>query len=182
MAKEKQTANEAEKSCAENATKGTESGAENVNTEAADASVETLTQEELDNAEVPEDAEEIAQEEALEAAASEVNRLREENTVIKQELDAKSTELKNLVEHTNKEAEIAGKQILELEAKVKELETQLQAAGTVSGSNQFYIELLNKFEGKIDEYAGLRRERLRKEFITDLKEEINKQREQLTNA
>ncbi len=171
MAKEKQTAVEAEKT-----------GAENVNTEAADASIETLTQEELDNAEVPEDAEEITQEEALEAAANEVNRLREENTAIKQELDAKSTELKNLVEHTNKETEIAGKQILDLEAKVKELETQLQAAGTVSGSNQFYIELLNKFEAKIDEYAGLRRERLRKEFITDLKEEINKQREQLTNA
>ena len=166
MAKEKQTAVEAEKT-----------GAENVNTEAADASIETLTQEELDNAEVPEDAEEITQEEALEAAANEVNRLREENTAIKQELDAKSTELKNLVEHTNKETEIAGKQILDLEAKVKELETQLQAAGTVSGSNQF-----NKFEAKIDEYAGLRRERLRKEFITDLKEEINKQREQLTNA
>ena len=50
MAKEKQAAVEAEKT-----------GAENVNTEAVDASIETITQEELDNVEVPEDAEEISQ-------------------------------------------------------------------------------------------------------------------------
>jgi len=47
-----------------------------------------LTQEELENIEVPANAEEISQEEALAVAADEVNRLREENEALKKQLAA----------------------------------------------------------------------------------------------
>lgn len=135
----------------------------------------------IDSVEVPEDAEEISQEEAFQAAVDELNRLREENTAIKQELDTTKAELQKVIEHTNSEAAIAGKQILELDAKVKDLETRL-AEAQKGNNNTAYIELLRQFEAKIAEYAGLRRERLRKEFITDLKEEIQRQKDLLTNA
>ena len=153
-----------------------------------EAVVENATPEEvvtnegnLDAVEVPENAEEISQDEALNAAVDEVNRLWEENTAIKQELDSTKAELKKLVEHTNTEAGIAGKQIVDLEAKVKELEEKL-AEALKGGNHKAYIELLEQFEAKINDYAGLRRERLRKEFITDLKEEIQRQKDLLTNA
>lgn len=139
------------------------------------ATVETQNIEEV---EVPADAEEISNKQALEAAVAEVNKLREENTAIKQELDKKNTEFQELVAKNNEEAEIAAKQILELKEKVKAFEENKE---TVS-DNGFYIELLEQFEAKIDEYAGLRRERLRKEFVTDLKEEIQRQKETLKNA
>lgn len=135
----------------------------------------------IDSVEVPEDAEEISQEEAFQAAVDELNRLREENTAIKQELDTTKAELQKVIEHTNSEAAIAGKQILELDTKVKDLETRL-AEAQKGNNNTAYIELLGQFEAKIAEYAGLRRERLRKEFITDLKEEIQRQKDLLTNA
>lgn len=122
----------------------------------------------LDSVEVPENAEEISQEEALAKAADEVNRLRQENTEIKQQLD-------DIIKKTNEEAEIAGKQIIELEKK-------LEAVSQTSGSNAFYIDFLNKLEEKFNNYSGIRRERLRNEFITDIKEEIQRQKDLLTNA
>lgn len=137
--------------------------------------------ENTETVEVPAEAEEISQEEALKLAADEVNKLREENTSLKQAIDDKTNEFKALVEKNNEEAGIAAKRIIELEAKTKELETRL-ADSVKGGNNQFFVDLLNEFEAKIDEYAGLRRERLRKEFVTDLKEVIQKQKEQLTNA
>lgn len=178
MAKKEETAVEtAQKETvkAENEVK-TEVVAENATTEETAAKAENL-----EAVEVPENAEEISQEEALKAAVDEVNRLREENTAIKQELDSTKEELKKLVEHTNTEAGIAGKQIVDLDAKVKELEEKL-AEALKGGNNTVYIELLEQFEAKINEYAGLRRERLRKEFVTDLKEEIQRQKDLLTNA
>lgn len=136
----------------------------------------------FDSVEVPENAEEISQEEALAKAADEVNRLRQENTEIKQQLD-------DIIKKTNEEAEIAGKQIIELEKKlasvekvVEEKEAQLKAASQTSGSNAFYIDFLNKLEEKFNNYSGIRRERLRYEFITDIKEEIQRQKDLLTNA
>lgn len=142
---------------------------------------ETVETQNIEEVEVPAEAEEISQDEALKLAADEVNKLREENTTLKQAIDDKTNEFKALVEKNNEEAGIAAKQILELEAKVKELEAKL-AENVKGGNNQFFVDLLNEFEAKIDEYAGLRRERLRKEFVTDLKEVIQKQKEQLTNA
>lgn len=171
-----ENANVLAESSAENATINTETGAENVKAEAVDTA---KTPEEV---EVPENAEEITQEEALQAAADEVNRLREENTAIKQQLD-------DIVKKTNEEAAIAGKQIHELEEKlaavekvVEEKDKQLEAAAKTSGSNAFYVDLLNNLEEKFNNYSGIRRERLRSEFITDIKEEIQRQKEQLTNA
>lgn len=58
----------------------------------------------------------------------------------------------------------------------EELEEKLQKA-MAGNNNDEYIALLKQFDAKIDEYAGMRRERLRKEFITDLKEEIQRQKE-----
>lgn len=142
---------------------------------------ETEEAQNIEAVEAPAEAEEISQEETLKLAAVEVNKLREENTTLKQVIDDKTNEFKALVEKNNEEAGIAAKQILELEAKVKELEAKF-AESVKGGNNQFFVELLNEFEAKIDEYAGLRRERLRKEFVTDLKELIQKQKEQLTNA
>ncbi len=139
---------------------------------------EPAVQENLQNVEVPDNAEEITQEQALAEAAVEVNKLREENTAIKQELDKKNTEFQELVAKNNEEAEIAAKQILELEEKVKAFEENKETAS----DNGFYLKLLEQFEAKIDEYAGLRRERLRKEFIIDLKEEIQRQKDTLKNA
>lgn len=139
---------------------------------------EPAVQENLQNVEVPDNAEEITQEQALAEAAAEVNKLREENTAIKQELDKKNTEFQELVAKNNEEAEIAAKQILELEEKVKAFEENKETAS----DNGFYWKLLEQFEVKIDEYAGLRRERLRKEFIIDLKEEIQRQKDTLKNA
>ena len=132
---------------------------------------EPAVQENLQNVEVPDNAEEITQEQALAEAAVEVNKLREENTAIKQELDKKNTEFQELVAKNNEEAEIAAKQILELEENKE-----------TASDNGFYLKLLEQFEAKIDEYAGLRRERLRKEFIIDLKEEIQRQKDTLKNA
>lgn len=135
----------------------------------------------VENVEVPENAEEISEEEAFKLAADEVNKLRDENTALKQTLAAKTAELEAVIAKTNEEAGIAGKQILDLETKVKELEEKLKDAAA-GNNNTVYIELLDSFETKIDQYAGLRRERLRKEFITDLKEEIQKQKDLLKNA
>ena len=137
--------------------------------DAVQNAAEPAVQENLQNVEVPDNAEEITQEQALAEAAAEVNKLREENTAIKQELDKKKTEFQKLVAKNNEEAEIAAKQILE-----ENKET--------ASDNGFYLKLLEQFEAKIDEYAGLRRERLRKEFITDLKEEIQRQKDTLKNA
>jgi len=158
--------------------------AETAQNAAENANTETTPPEEqkLDAVEVPENAEEITQEQALQAAADEVNRLREENTEIKQQLD-------DVIKKTNEEAAIAGKQIQELEEKLAAVEKvaeektkQLEAAAKTSGSNAFYVEFLTKLEEKFNEYSGIRRERLRKEFITDITEEIQRQKEQLTNA
>lgn len=151
---------------------------EEIAADAVQNAAEPAVQENLQNAEVPDNAEEITQEQALAEAAVEVNKLREENTAIKQELDKKNTEFQELVAKNNEEAEIAAKQILELEEKMKAFEENKE---TVS-NNGFYLKLLEQFEAKIDEYAGLRRERLRKEFITDLKEEIQRQKDTLKNA
>ena len=112
MAKKEETAVEtAQKETvnAENEVK-TEVVAENATTEETAVKAENL-----EAVEVPENAEEISQEEALKAAVDEVNRLREENTAIKQELDSTKEEPKKLVEHTNTEAGIAGKQIVDHE-------------------------------------------------------------------
>lgn len=125
---------------------------------AANVETETSAEKEQTNAanvEVPENAEEITNDEALEKAADEVNKLRDENTTIKQALD-------------------------EANAKIKELEEKKNNA--VAVDNSFYIQLLNDFEKRIDSYSEIRRERLRREFVTDLKEEIARQREKLTNA
>lgn len=146
--------------------------------DAVQNAAEPAVQENLQNVEVPDNAEEITQEQALAEAAVEVNKLREENTAIKQELDKKNTEFQELVAKNNEEAEIAAKQILELEEKVKAFEENKETAS----DNGFYLKLLEQFEAKIDEYAGLRRERLRKEFITDLKKEIQRQKDTLKNA
>lgn len=164
MANKKENAETAQ-NVAENAAQTVETIAEEVKTESVDTG---KTPEEV---EVPEDAEEITQEQALEAAANEVNRLGEENTVLKQTIDEQNAKLVAVE-----------KVVKDLETKNSELEKKLEAAGGGAVDNKFYIELLDRFESKIDDYAGLRRERLRKEFITDLKEEINKQREQLKNA
>ena len=145
--------------------------------DAVQNAAEPAVQENLQNVEVPDNAEEITQEQALAEAAVEVNKLREENTAIKQELDKKNTEFQELVAKNNEEAEIAAKQILELKEKVKAFENKETAS-----DNGFYLKLLEQFEAKIDEYAGLRRERLRKEFIIDLKEEIQRQKDTLKNA
>ena len=114
---------------------------------------------------VPENAEEISNDEALKLAADEVNKLREENTVLKAQLDEANQKLQAVEETVGK-----------LEEKLK------AAAAGNGGNNEYYIELLAQFDAKIDEYAGLRRERLRKEFITDLKEEIQRQKDTLNNA
>lgn len=119
----------------------------------------------LDAVQVPENAEEISNDEALKLAADEVNKLREENTVLKAQLDEANQKLQAVEETVGK-----------LEEKLK------AAAAGNSGNNEYYIELLTQFDAKIDEYAGLRRERLRKEFITDLKEEIQRQKDTLNNA
>ena len=157
--------------------------AENTETK-TETAIETAAPEaqKLDEVVVPENAEEITQEEALAAAADEVNKLRAENTEIKQKLD-------EVIKNANDAAEAAGKQIQELEQKlaavegvVKEKEEQLKAAAQTSGSNAFYADLLDKLKARFDEYSGIRRERLRKEFITDITEEIQRQKELLTNA
>jgi len=135
--------------------------AEETKTEAV---AENATTEEVD---VPEDAEEISQEEALKLANDEINRLREENTAVKQQLD-------DVIKKTNEEAAIAAKQILELEEKLK-------AAGT-QGNNGSYLEYLNQLEAKFNEYPKIRRERLRREFVTDITEEIQRQKDLITNA
>lgn len=119
----------------------------------------------LDAVQVPENAEEISNDEALKLAADEVNKLREENTVLKAQLDEANQKLQAVEETVGK-----------LEEKLK------AAAAGNGGNNEYYIELLAQFDAKIDEYAGLRRERLRKEFITDLKEEIQRQKDTLNNA
>ena len=156
-----------------------EAVAENATPE--EAVVETVTKEEVENAEVPENAEEITNEEAFAAAVEEVNRLREENTALKQTLDAKNTEIQEIVAKTNEEAGIAAKQIIELEEKVKNLEEQVQKLAA-DGDNSFFIDLLEEITAKMNEYAGLRRERLRKEFVTDIVELIEKQKDLLKNA
>ena len=132
----------------------------------------------IEKVEVPESAEEISKEEAFDVAVEEVNKLREENTSIKQELDKKNTEIKEIFEKAQTDAEEAAKKIAELEEKVKAFEENKETPS----DNAFFIELLDQFDAKINEYAGLRRERLRKEFITDLKEEIQRQKELLKNA
>lgn len=139
---------------------------------------ENVETKELEKVEVPEGAEEISNEEAFDVAVEEVNKLREENTAIKQELDKKNAEIKEISEKAQTDAEEAAKKIAELEEKVKAFEENKETPS----DNAFYIELLDQFDAKINEYAGLRRERLRKEFITDLKEEIQRQKEQLKNA
>lgn len=139
---------------------------------------ENVETKELEKVEVPEGAEEISNEEAFDVVVEEVNKLREENTAIKQELDKKNAEIKEISEKAQTDAEEAAKKIAELEEKVKTFEENKETPS----DNAFYIELLEQFDAKINEYAGLRRERLRKEFITDLKEEIQRQKEQLKNA
>lgn len=139
---------------------------------------ENVETKELEKVEVPEGAEEISNEEAFDVAVEEVNKLREENTAIKQELDKKNAEIKEISEKAQTDAEEAAKKIAELEEKVKAFEENKETPS----DNAFYIELLDQFDAKINEYAGLRRERLRKEFITDLKEEFQRQKEQLKNA
>lgn len=139
---------------------------------------ENVETKELEKVEVPEGAEEISNEEAFDVAVEEVNKLREENTAIKQELDKKNAEIKEISEKAQTDAEEAAKKIAELEEMVKTFEENKETPS----DNAFFIELLDQFDAKINEYAGLRRERLRKEFITDLKEEIQRQKEQLKNA
>lgn len=139
---------------------------------------EPAVQENLQNVEVPDNAEEITQEQALAEAAAEVNKLREENTAIKQELDKKNAEIKEISEKAQTDAEEAAKKIAELEEKVKAFEENKETPS----DNAFFIELLDQFDAKINEYPGLKRERLRKEFITDLKEEIQRQKDTLKNA
>lgn len=139
---------------------------------------ENVETKELEKVEVPEGAEEISNEEAFDVAVEEVNKLREENTAIKQELDKKNAEIKEISEKAQADAEEAAKKIADLEEKVKAFEENKETPS----DNGFFIELLDQFDAKINEYAGLRRERLRKEFITDLKEEIQRQKEQLKNA
>ena len=143
---------------AENATTET-TVAEEANNEAASNA------QNLDAVQVPENAEEISNDEALKLAADEVNKLREENTVLKAQLDEANQKLQAVEETVGK-----------LEEKLK------AAAAGNGGNNEYYIDLLAQFDAKIDEYAGLRRERLRKEFITDLKEEIQRQKDTLNNA
>lgn len=155
----------------------------------------------IDSVDVPEAAEEISQEEAL-AAANEVNRLRKENTEIKQQLAEIKIEipeekvaqmraeiLENLKAEFSQNLEAAAKENAELKEKlaavekvVEEKDKQLEAAAKTSGSNAFYIDFLNKLEEKFNNYSGIRRERLRNEFITDIKEEIQRQKDLLTNA
>lgn len=148
----------------ENAT--TETTAETVETvNVENNDKEAANVENIDAAEVPENAEEISNDEALKLAADEVNKLREENTVLKAQLDEANQKLQAVEETVGK-----------LEEKLK------AAAAGNGGNNEYYIELLAQFDAKIDEYAGLRRERLRKEFITDLKEEIQRQKDTLNNA
>lgn len=137
---------------------------------------ETKTEETAENTDsVEENAEEITTEEALESAIEEINRLREENTAV----IAKATE----------EAETAEKQISELleklaaaEEKIAELEEKVKDSAEVKGSVAFYVELLNKLQAKFDQYSGIRRERLRREFITDITEEIQRQKGLINNA
>lgn len=147
----------------ENAT--TETTAETVETVNVENNKEAANVENIDAVEVPENAEEISNDEALKLAADEVNKLREENTVLKAQLDEATQKLQAVEETVGK-----------LEEKLK------AAAAGNGGNNEYYIELLAQFDAKIDEYAGLRRERLRKEFIIDLKEEIQRQKDLLKNA
>lgn len=148
----------------ENAT--TETTAETVETvNVENNNKEAANVENIDAVEVPENAEEISNDEALKLAADEVNKLREENTVLKAQLDEATQKLQAVEETVGK-----------LEEKLK------AAAAGNGGNNEYYIELLTQFDAKIDEYAGLRRERLRKEFIIDLKEEIQRQKDLLKNA
>lgn len=176
---EQQKVEAVEEQTAEEQQKAPEAVAENATPE--EQTVETVTKEEVENAEVPEDAEEITNEEAFAAAVAEVNRLREENTALKQTLDAKNTEIQEIVTKTNEEAGNSIKKILELEEKVKELEGQVQKLAA-DGDNSFFIDLLEEITAKMNEYAGLRRERLRKEFVTDIVELIEKQKDLLKNA
>lgn len=178
------------------AAEAAQTGAENATTETTD------TVKNLDTVDVPENAEEITQEEALQAAADEVNRLREENTAIKQQLaeikveiseeevakmkaeilEAAKAEFSQNLEAVAKENAELKEKLAAVEKVVEEKTKQLEAAAKTSGSNAFYVDLLNKLEEKFNAYSGIRRERLRSEFITDIKEEIQKQKEQLTNA
>lgn len=147
-------------------TETTETTAETVETvNVENNNKEAANVENIDAAEVPENAEEISNDEALKLAADEVNKLREENTVLKAQLDEATQKLQAVEETVGK-----------LEEKLK------AAAAGNGGNNEYYIELLAQFDAKIDEYAGLRRERLRKEFIIDLKEEIQRQKDLLKNA
>ena len=121
----------------------------------------------LDDVEVPADAEEITDNEALVLASEEVNRLRAE------------------LEESEEKCKAAEDVIKLLEEEKKTLEekcSNCENKGAAIGDNASYIELLNSFEAKIDSYSDIRRERLRREFVTDLKEEIQRQRDLLTNA
>ena len=121
----------------------------------------------LDDVEVPADAEEITDNEALVLASEEVNRLRAELKESEEKCKAAEDVIKLLEEEKKT-----------LEEKCSNCENK----GAAIGDNASYIELLNSFETKIDSYSDIRRERLRREFVTDLKEEIQRQRDLLTNA
>lgn len=114
--------------------------------------------EDIADVEVPSDAETISNEEAFKAAVAELERLKVEKD-----------DLEKIVQDLEKDK-------MQLLKEKEEIQAQLSEA--LKGNNNLeYIALLTQFEAKLDEYAGLRRERLRAEFITDLKEEIARQKE-----
>jgi len=128
----------------------------------------------LDDVEAPADAEEITDNEALILASEEVNRLRAELEESEEKCKAAEDVIKLLEEE---------KKTLEEEKKTLEEKcSNCENKGAAIGDDASYIELLNSFEAKIDSYSDIRRERLRREFVTDLKEEIQRQRDLLTNA
>lgn len=69
----------------------------------------------------------------------------QENTAIKQELDKKNAEIKEISEKAQTDAEEVAKKIAELEEKVKAFEENKETPS----DNTFFIELLDQFDAKI---------------------------------
>lgn len=161
-------------SSAENATINTETGAENVQADTADTvkpPEEQIAEEASEQETKP-----VVAEISVEVPEEQIAQMKAE--ILEQ---VKAEFAQNLEAAAKENAELKEK-LAAVEKLVEEKDKQLEAAAKTSGSNAFYVDLLNKLEEKFNNYSGIRRERLRSEFITDIKEEIQRQKEQLTNA
>jgi hypothetical protein len=78
------------------------------------------------------------------------------------------------LEQTSNNFEAAKNQNLDFAEKIKELETKEE-----NQDNSAFIQFLDELDAAMDHYAGRRTERLRREFVTDIKELIAKTKEGL---